>query len=87
MQAIWVWSLGREDPPEKGMATHSSIFAWEIPWTKEPGGLQFRDCEVGYNWATERRINWPPEFSPLQIYYIKIYTDTQWTPNVTLPFH
>ena len=33
-------SLSREDPLEKGMATHSSILAWEIPWTKEPGGLQ-----------------------------------------------
>ena len=34
-----VWSLGREDALEKEMATHSSILAWEIPWTKEPGGL------------------------------------------------
>ena len=33
-------SLGPEDPLEKGMATHSSIFAWKIPWTEEPGGLQ-----------------------------------------------
>ena len=33
-------SLGREDPLEKGMATHSSILAWRIPWTEEPGGLQ-----------------------------------------------
>ena len=36
----WVPSLGREDPLEKGMATHSSILAWRIPWTEEPGGLQ-----------------------------------------------
>ena len=35
----WVRSLGREDPLEKEMATHSSIHAWKIPWTKEPGGL------------------------------------------------
>ena len=40
MQETWVQSLGREDPLEKGMATHSSILAWRIPWTKEPGGLQ-----------------------------------------------
>ena len=39
MQEIWVQSLGWEDPLEKGMATHSSILAWEIPWTEEPGGL------------------------------------------------
>ena len=35
-----VLSLGQEDPPEEGMATHSSIFAWRIPWTEEPGELQ-----------------------------------------------
>ena len=36
----WVRSLGQEDPLEKELASHSSIFAWEIPWTEEPGGLQ-----------------------------------------------
>ena len=36
---MWVQSLGREDPLEEGMATHSSILAWRIPWTEEPGGL------------------------------------------------
>ena len=40
MQEIQVQSLGWEDPLEKGMATHSSILAWRIPWTEEPGGLQ-----------------------------------------------
>ena len=40
MQETQVPSLGWEDPLEKGMATHSSIFAWKIPWTEEPGGLQ-----------------------------------------------
>ena len=40
MQAMWVQSLGQEDPLEEEMATHSSILAWEIPWTEEPGGLQ-----------------------------------------------
>ena len=38
MQETWVQSLGQEDPLEKGMATHSSILAWRIPWTEEPGG-------------------------------------------------
>ena len=38
MRETWVQSLGREDPLEKEMATHSSILAWEIPWTEEPGG-------------------------------------------------
>ena len=40
MQETWVKSLGWEDALEKEMATHSSILAWEIPWTEEPGGLQ-----------------------------------------------
>ena len=39
MQETWVQSLGREDPLEKGVAIHSSILAWRIPWTEEPGGL------------------------------------------------
>ena len=40
MWETWVQSLGREDPLEKEMATHSSILGWKIPWTEEPGGLQ-----------------------------------------------
>ena len=40
MQETWIWSLGWEDPLEKGMATHSSILAWRIPWTEEAGRLQ-----------------------------------------------
>ena len=40
IQGTWVRSLGQEDPLEKETATHSSILAWEIPWTEEPGGLQ-----------------------------------------------
>ena len=37
MQETQVQSLGQEDPPEKGVATHSSLLAWRIPWTEEPG--------------------------------------------------
>ena len=40
MRETWVQSLDQEDPLEKGMTTHSSILAWRIPWTEEPGGLQ-----------------------------------------------
>ena len=40
MQKTWVQSLGVQDPLEKEMATHSSILAWKIPWTEEPGELQ-----------------------------------------------
>ena len=38
VQETWVQSLGWDDPLKKGMATHSSILAWEIPWTEDPGG-------------------------------------------------
>ena len=40
MWETWVRSLSWEDPLEEGMATHSSILAWKVPWTEEPGGLQ-----------------------------------------------
>ena len=40
MQEIWIWSLAQEDPLEEKMATHSSVLAWRIPWTEEPGGLE-----------------------------------------------
>ena len=50
MQETWVQSLGWEDPLEKEMATHSSILAWRIPWTEEPGGLQFMGSQrVGHD--------------------------------------
>ena len=40
VQEMWVQSLGQEDPLEKEMVVYSSILAWRIPWTEEPGGLQ-----------------------------------------------
>ena len=50
MQETWVESLGREDPLEQGMATHSSILAWRIPWTEEPGRLQSMESDrVGHD--------------------------------------
>ena len=53
MRETWVRSLGQEDPLEKEMATHSSILAWRIPWTEEPGGLQPMGSQrVGHDWAT-----------------------------------
>ena len=56
MQETQVRSLGQEDPLEKGMATHSSILAWEIPWTEEPGGLPFMGLQRGgHNLATEQQ--------------------------------
>ena len=53
MQETQVQSLGQEDAIEKGMATHSSILAWRIPWTEEPGELQSMGSpRVGHDWAT-----------------------------------
>ena len=50
MQETGVRSLGWEDPLEKGMATHSNILAWKIPWMEEPGGLQSMGLQrVGHN--------------------------------------
>ena len=49
----WVQSLGQEDPLKKEMATHSSILAWRIPWTEEPGGVQSMGSQrVGHDRAT-----------------------------------
>ena len=53
MQETQVQSLGREDPLEEGMATYSSILAWRIPWTEEPGGLQSMGLHrVGHDCVT-----------------------------------
>ena len=52
----WVWSLGWEDPLEESMVTHSSILAWRIPWTEEPGELESMASQrVGYDWVTKHR--------------------------------
>ena len=53
MQESQVWSLGQEDPLEKGMATGSSILTWRIPWTEEAGGLRSVGSQrVRHDWAT-----------------------------------
>ena len=60
MQETWVRSPGGEDPLEKGMPTHSSILAWRIPWTEEPGGLQsMRSQRVGHDYVAKP----PPPYS------------------------
>ena len=56
MQEMWFQSLGGEDLLEKEMATLSSILAWEIPWTEEPGGTQSMGSQrVGHNLATDQQ--------------------------------
>ena len=53
IQEIWVWSLSWDNPLEKGLATHSSILAWRIPWTEKPDGLQSMGSKrIGQDWMT-----------------------------------
>ena len=57
MQEMWVRSLGREDPLEQEVVIHSSILAWEISWTEEPGGLQPMGLQrVGRDLVTEKQV-------------------------------
>ena len=58
MWETWVQSLRGEDPLEKGMATHSSVPAWRIPWTEEPGGLQsIQSQRVEYTFFSSPYVN------------------------------
>ena len=57
MQETQVWSLGWEDPIEKGMTTHSSILAWRILWTDEPGRLQSMVLQrAGHDWVSNTGV-------------------------------
>ena len=56
VQDTQVRSLGQEDPLEKGMATHSSILAWRIPWTEEPGGLQSMGSQKSWTWPSDEHF-------------------------------
>ena len=67
MRETQVQSLGQEDLLEKEIATHSSTLAWKIPWTEEPGGLQFMGSQrIGHDWASSlhyrplQRVEWSP---------------------------
>ena len=80
MWETWIWSLVWEDPLENGMAAHSSIFAWRIPWTESPGRLQSMGSQrVGHDWATITHS--------LMIHILMIYigTKTIW-PQADSPF-
>ena len=59
MQKTRVRSLGQEDPLEKGMTTHSSILAWRIPWTEEPGRLSPWGRRVGHDLGTQQKLGKP----------------------------
>ena len=71
-QEMQVRSLGRTDSLEEGMVTHSSILAWKIPWTEEPGGLQSTGSQrIGQNWSNlgRTRAGYPPTSLPLYIFH------------------
>ena len=77
----WVRSLGWEDPLEEEMATHSSILAWRIPWTEEPGGLQSTGLQrVGHDWATSHAHtqSWSQEMNFSASGYLCLFTEV-WT--------
>ena len=58
MQETQVWSLGWEDPLEEEMVVHSSILAWEISWTEEPGGQQSMGCQtVGHDLGAKQQLS------------------------------
>ena len=72
MQETWVWSLGWEDLLEEGMATHSSILAWRIPWTEEPGRLESMGLQtVRHDWATKHSTAHGKLWTPLYEKYVQ----------------
>ena len=54
MQETWVLFLNQEDPLEKETATHSSVLAWEVPWTEEPGGLQSMGLQKSWKGLSDK---------------------------------
>ena len=76
VQETRVWSLGWEDPLEDGMATHSSILAWRIQWTEEPGGLQSTGSQkAGHDWVTNTHAH--------NIVVTSLFSDDFWNS----PYH
>ena len=79
MQETWVRSLAREDPLEEGMATHSSILSWKIPWTEEPGRLQsIGSQKVMHDWASmqgSKKLGPRGKLWPLPV-LVKFYWNT-----------
>ena len=81
MQEMRVWCLGAEDPLEKEMATHSTLLAWEMPWTEEPGGLQSMGLQrEGHNWATKQEqqtfmksMNHSLPWNPWNVFHHSLY--------------
>ena len=73
MRETWVQSLGQEDLLEKEMATHSTILAWKIPWTEEPGRLHLWGRKES---DTTERLHFLPHHSIMLIFYTQILIDS-----------
>ena len=86
MQETQVLSLGQEEPLEEEMATHSSIIAWEIPWTEEPGRLQSMGSRrVGYDLVTKQQQAWKNNWNSYmtkRVEGIRLKKKTNWTQNI-----
>ena len=91
VQETWVWSLGWEDPLEKEMATHSSILAWKIPRTEEPGGLQSMGSQrVRRDWVTntkKRSLFTTGSISCNFFYIVQFSSVTQSCPTLCNPMN
>ena len=89
MQETQVQSLGQEDPLEKGMATHSSILAWRIPWTEEPGGLQSTGLQrVRHDWATNTTTTaWSPAHTIIPFKFLRNQHTVSHSTYTTLHSH
>ena len=69
VQETWIWSLYWDGPLEKGMATHSSILAWRIPWTEEPGGVHSMGSQrVGHSWGTNTHTHTHTQYARTERY-------------------
>ena len=77
IQETQVWTLGQEDPLEKEMATHSSILAWKIPWSEEPGELRGHkeldttDTHTVYVYVNSKLLICSPALSPLVTMFVR----------------
>ena len=78
MRETWVPSLGLKDPLEKEMATQSSILAWEIPWTEEPGGLVHGVARAGHDLASKPPLSFRKEAA-------KVIRGCGWGPGPSVP--
>ena len=84
MQETGVLYLGQEDPLREEMTTHSSILAWKIPWTEEPGRLQFMGSRVRHNWVTNTfTVSYFCRAYPSVTYWEKVMQYIFWGPYMS----